>query len=146
MPQKSQLTLCVSNPRATVWNSSGLEWLWNFPQPYSVSEINNEEQIPAGQKSYPRACLRTVPPVADKTHWKAKKCEGCDSLEGPFPVVQEEHPTVEPKEALRLLMWWTAREAGPFRWQPTGTNSAEPQGKASPSVEIHFNSPLKSHT
>lgn len=38
MLQKSKLTLCVSNPQATVWNSSGLESLRNFPQPYNVSQ------------------------------------------------------------------------------------------------------------
>lgn len=117
MLQKSKLTLCVSNPQATVWNSSGLESLRNFPQPYKRLPINNEEQISVSQESDPLASPH-CPPVADKILRKPQQSTGSDGKTEPFPVVQKkistpEHPIISPQRprTVCLLMCHTLCKA-----------------------------------
>lgn len=77
MPQKSKLTLCVSNPQATVWNSSGLESLRNFPQPYNVSQSTMRNRLLRARNRI-LLPLSSLSLVADKKLRKPQQSIGCD--------------------------------------------------------------------
>lgn len=61
MPQKSKLTSCVCIPQSAVSNSSGLESLRNFPQPYNVSQSTMRNRLQRARNCILFAFLHAVP-------------------------------------------------------------------------------------
>lgn len=91
MPQKSKLTLCVSKPQATVWNSSGLESLRNFPQPYNVSQSTMRNRLLRARNRI-LLPLHTVPCCWQKSQ-KATTIYGAVMVRrSPFLLCNWRHP------------------------------------------------------
>lgn len=101
MLQKSKLTLCVSNPQATVWNSSGLESLRNFPQPYNVSQSAMRNRLLWARNRILLPLSTLSPCCWQKKSQKATVCGAVIVKTEPLLVVQKkpqisapQHPTI----------------------------------------------------
>ena len=113
MPQKSKLTLCVSNPQATVWNSSGLESLRNFPQPYNVSQSTMRNRLLRARNRILllRSALSLVADKKKKKSQKATTIYGLWWLRGTISCcatgdhsASESHNELKEAQAVSLLM------------------------------------------
>lgn len=94
MPQKSKLTLCVCIPQSAVSNSSGLESLRNFPQPYNVSQSTMRNRLQRARNCILFAFLRGVPCCR-------QRAVGLDGSGEPFPVVPQTHQCLDATQELR---------------------------------------------